>query len=234
MADTDLDEADQLYNMPMGVMFTLLFIFVMTFALGMKSPVFNHPSFLMHNTAINFFLLLLISSVFGTVTLIMPMDSIVNKYVNVFLLIILIACIWGRSYVYYSTNLQKYCEIQMQNAGDLEENSADEVAFQQDVVIWNTSKLAIAIFVTYLFVVLVPSWTTVPFNEMYDSTHPIIFFIAIGFWTGCACWSAEASCYFVLKKQGCIPKEKIEFSNILDPDDNHDHDGSKPQIVSCS
>ena len=235
LLNADLPEEDQLYNIPASVLFTLLFVFVMTFALGIKPPVFGHPSFLAHNTALNFFLLVLISSVYGTITLIMPMNSVFNRFINVFLLILLIACIWGRAYVLYSTNLKQICRLKFGKGDDGDdESSGEDASFQQDAVIWNTAKLAIAIFVTYFFVVLFPSWTTIPFNEMYDSTHPIIFFIAVGFWCGCACWSAEASCYFVLQKYGCVPKEEIKFQNILSPDDNHDHDGTKPTVVSCS
>ena len=230
-SSAELPELEQFYNMPTGVFVTIMLVFGMSFALGIKPPLFGHPSFLMHNTALNFFLLILISVCVGSVVLFLPPDSFVARRVNLILLPLLVGAIWGRAYVVYSVNLTNICKAKY---GEGDDDTGERASFQQTAVMWNTGKLAAAIFLTYLFVVLVPSWTTVPFNEMYDSTHPLIYFIAIGFWCGCACWSADSSCYFVLKRNQCGPREKVFFRNILSEDDNHDHDGTKPSLVSCS
>ena len=56
-------------------------------------------------------------------------------------------------------------------------------------MLWNTAKIAIAALVTYLFVNMF-SWTLTPFFELFESAHPLIYFMAVGFWVGAATWPA--------------------------------------------
>ena len=45
-------------------------------------------------------------------------------------------------------------------------------------------------------------------------THTLVFFFGVGFWTGCASWASEASCYFELMRYGCAPSETVDFKSI--------------------
>ena len=56
--------------------------------------------------------------------------------------------------------------------------------------------------------------TNAKFFQLFDSTHTLVFFFGVGFWTGCASWASEASCYFEMMRYGCAPAETVDFKSI--------------------
>ena len=143
------------------------------------------------------------------------------RYQYIFLPLCLIGALWIKCYLTYKTGLTNYCNSK--NASGM--NAASTIRWQ--VLMWNTSKVPIAIFSAYMFVLLVP-WALMPFYQLFASDNIMIFFFGIGFWTGCASWASEASCFFEIMRSGCAPAEQINFktinASIKDDEDDDEQD----------
>ena len=182
---------------------------------GLRVYTFSSPIFLLNQQAVNTCFLIVMSFFYGMVTYRMPENSPFRAYQTLFLPVLLIVAVWLKSYVIYSSNLYVYC-----SAAD---NTTDAIPFRWRALIWNSAKPCIAILATFLFVTLFP-WTLTPFFELFGSAHPLVYFIGVGFWTGCATWGAEASSFFELQRTGCRPATKIQFADVtagtnpLDPE----------------
>ena len=165
---------------------------------------------------INFTLIILLSFGYGLFCVVFgkgvtdPSQStnILIKYQHLFLPILLIVILWLKNYMVYRMGIVNYCAAKNAEAGVRAESS-----YRWETLLWNTSKVPIAIFVTYLFVLLFP-WTLMPFFQLFDSAHMLVFFFGVGFWTGCASWASEASCYFEMLRYGCAPAESVSFKSI--------------------
>ena len=170
---------------------------------GLKVYSFSNPVFLLNQQAVNICFLIVLSFFYGMVTYRLPESNSFRAYQTLFLPLLLIVMVWLKSYVIYSSNLYVYC-----GAGD-----DDATPFRWRALMWNTAKPCMAVFVTYLFITLFP-WTLTPFFELFNSAHPLVYFIGVGFWTGCASWSAEASSFFELQRTGCSPSKDIKFAEV--------------------
>ena len=183
---------------------------------GMSAPPFsNGGTFMMTQLTLNFSLLILLSFGYGLFCVVFggggdPTQSTnpMVKYQHLFLPIVLIVVLWLKNYMTYSSGIVNYCAAK--NAKD---GVRPEASYRWDTLLWNTSKVPIAIFVTYIFILLFP-WTLMPFFQLFDSTHTLVFFFGVGFWTGCASWASEASCYFEMMRYGCAPAETVDFKSI--------------------
>lgn len=167
--------------------------------------------FLSTQMMINSSLLITFSIVYGMMTLFFN-KSIITTHQNIILPLFLILTMWLKSYSTYTSNLSSYCQQQNEN-GILDDN---RVPYRWNQVIWNTSKVPIAICLTYIAIVLFPQ-SVMPFNQFFcgeNPPHPLVVFFSIGFWTGCATWAAEASCYFSLLQNGCQPADRVDFRSI--------------------
>ena len=198
----------------MPIMLTIVIaIYFITAPIMMLRPTSMQSGvgFLSTQMMINSSLLVTFSVVYGMMTLFFN-KSIITTHQNILLPFFLIAAMWVKSYSTYTSNLTMYCRQQNEN-GILNENN---VPYRWQKVVWNTSKVPIAIFITYIAIVLFPQ-SVVPFNQFFcgeDPPHPLVVFFSIGFWTGCATWAAEASCYFSLLQSGCQPADRVDFQSI--------------------
>lgn len=184
-----------------------ILIFVMLAAYyGMSQSNFGSPSFVGNQMMLSFLMSVIISVVYGIVCNFFPPEHFFNKFQNFAFPLILITFLWLKAYATYSTNLWGYCAYKADKATATQ-------PYSSSVLMWNTSKIAIAALVTYLFVSL-SSWTLTPFFELFGSAHPLIYFFGVGFWVGCATWAAETSCFFSVQKDGCIPQSTISFANL--------------------
>ena len=170
---------------------------------------FTNPMFVGNQMMMNFFLLIVVSSMYGLMTLVLSKENPINAYRGVMLPVVLVGTMWFKSYFGYAGMLTMHCT---ELAGPQDPNSVKSV-YRPSILAWNTAKIAIAILVTFLFTSLF-SWTITPFYELFGSPHPMVYFFAIGFWTGCATWAAETSCYFGLRKDGCVPLERISSADL--------------------
>lgn len=205
--------AEQMRKMPTMLIFvTIVYVFI-----GPILMLFNAPfgqsqgQFLMQQLVINSSLLITLSVFYGIGVMAFP-KSLIDRYQMLFLPALLIAAMWVKSYYTYYSGLQSYCVSQDAGAVDSDGNPL----VQTNVLIWNTSKVPIAIFVTYIFVILFPSALT-PFFQFFcgeEEPHQLVMYFAIGFWVGCAAWASEASCYFQVLRSGCSPAENIKFDSI--------------------
>lgn len=198
-------------DIPMGLLVVMFMILCICAIVGLQAPAFGNPSFLVNQMVLNFSLIIILSFFYGIITLITSESHPLNKYQNLFLPIIIIGVIWFKSYFTYSNNLNQFCKTK--NIGADSDPNTYKQMYRPAILAWNTSKSAIAILATYLFISLF-SWTMTPFFELFNSSHPLIFFFGVGFWLGCSTWAAEASTYFELQQNGCIPQEKVSFTNL--------------------
>lgn len=203
-------------DIPIGLTVAVLVVLVVAAVAGMSAPPFSSGgTFMMTQLTLNFSLLILLSFGYGLFCVVFggggdPTQSTnpMVKYQHLFLPIILIVVLWLKNYMTYSSGIVNYCAAK--NAKD---GLRPEASYRWDTLLWNTSKVPIAIFVTYIFILLFP-WTLMPFFQLFDSTHVLVFFFGVGFWTGCASWASEASCYFEMMRYGCAPAETVDFKSI--------------------
>ena len=203
-------------DIPIGLTVAVFLVLVTAAVAGMSAPPFsNGGTFMMTQLTLNFSLLILLSFGYGLFCVVFggggdPTQSTnpMVKYQHLFLPIVLIVVLWLKNYMTYSSGIVRYC-----TAKNAKEGLAPDANYRWDTLLWNTSKVPIAIFVTYMFILLFP-WTLMPFFQLFDSTHPLVFFFGVGFWTGCASWASEASCYFEMMRYGCAPAETVDFKSI--------------------
>jgi hypothetical protein len=203
----------ELQTLPMSLLGTMLVVICLCAYVGLGSPPFHNPSFLVNQMALNFLLLITFSFVYGIVCLAVGAENPLQKYQNVFLPLCLIGLMWLKSYMIYSANLSSYCKNKAIGDDPLRAITDMSTLYRPAVLAWNSAKIAVAILVTYLFISLF-SWTFTPFYEMFNTANPMVFFFAVGFWTGGATWAAEASAYFQLQKNGCVPQQKVSFASL--------------------
>lgn len=203
-------------DIPIGLVVAVLLVLVTAAVAGMSAPPFSDGGrFMMTQLTLNFSLLILLSFGYGLFCVVFGGNGDLTKstnpmikYQHIFLPIVLIVVVWLKNYMTYSSGVVNYCAAK--NAKD---GVRPEASYRWDTLLWNTSKVPIAIFVTYIFIILFP-WTLMPFFQLFDSTHTLVFFFAVGFWTGCASWASEASCYFEMMRYGCAPAETVDFQSI--------------------
>ena len=201
-------------KMPIMLTIALIFYFLLGPILMLKPTTLESGSgFLANQMFINSSLLVTFSIVYGMLCQFFP-DGIITKYQNLLLPIVLIVCMWLKGLFTYRNNLITYCKVKYDGG----EYSDSNLPYRSDMLIWNTSKVPIAIFATYVFIILFPQ-SVIPFNQFFcgeETPHPLVVFFSIGFWTGCATWAAEASCYFSVLRDGCQPANKVDFASIND------------------
>jgi hypothetical protein len=200
---------NNLANIPLPFLCTLMVFILMAAYYGVTMPPFGMPSFLSSQMMANFLMSVIISVVYGIVCNFFSPDHFFNKFQNVAFPVVLIGFLWLKAYTTYAANLRAYCRAK---ATGMDEHDTRK-PYRPNVLLWNTSKIAIASLLTYLFVSMC-SWTLTPFFELFGSAHPLIFFFGVGFWVGCATWPAEASCFFAIQKDGCVPLEKVSFADL--------------------
>ena len=200
---------------PISVMCVALVALLLCAIFGLRVYSFSSPIFLVNQQAVNMCFLMVMSFFYGMVTFRLPETNTFRVYQGLFLPVLLIVSIWLKTYVIYSSNLYVYCTSKG--------NTKDAVPFRWRALMWNTAKPCIAVLVTYLFITMCP-FTLTPFFELFNSAHPLVYFVAVGFWTGCSTWGAEASSYFELQRTGCKPSTNIVFAEVanefnpLDPE----------------
>ena len=191
-------------GVPLFAYLTIMVAIIMILVVTTSIPGFNNPKFLLVQNVINFCLILILCFFYGILTEQVPGDNVFKKYLHVILPTMLIVVIWLKGLIMYSANLQVACASP---------SIQSKIPYNFRLVVWNTSKVAIAIFVVYIFVSMFPSFQ-IPFYELFDSDHPIITYLAIATWVGCATFPAETSCYFNLSSNACIPSQKIVFTSL--------------------
>ena len=210
-----MDLIPQFQSMPTLFLIVVIFYFVLAPILMLRMPELEDSGhFLQTQMWMNCSLVVTFSVIYGILTLGFP-DTFITKYRNFLLPVVLIVLMWLKGYFVYQNSLVTFCE---DKEGIKAGTKNDGSIYNINVLIWNTSKVPIAIFVTYIFIVLFPQ-TVVPFNEFFcgeEVPHPLVEFFSIGFWIGCATWPSEASCYFEAIRDGCEPAGTIQFERIND------------------
>jgi hypothetical protein len=199
-------------QMPTMLTIAILIYFIIAPIVMLKPSTLQSGSgFLMNQMLINSSLLVTFSVLYGMLTIFFN-KSIVTTHQNIILPLVLIGGLWVKSYLTYQNSLYDYC-TEVNGNGKYNEGN---VPYKWQQILWNTSKVSISIFVTYIFIILFPQ-SVIPFNQFFcgeATPHPLVVFFSIGFWTGCATWAGEASCYFSLLQSGCQPADKINFESI--------------------
>jgi len=200
---------NDLKDIPLPLIITMfLFLALMGF-FGLSTSYFGTASFLKNQMILNFLLAVILSFMYGIICLVVPPEHALNKYQGVILPILLIGSLWFRAYFTYVGNMQMFCR---QNVTETDQTLSTK-SYRPQILLWNTSKIAIAIFVVYIFVTLC-SWTLTPFFELFGSAHPLIYFFGVGFWVGCSTWAAETSGFFAIQRDGCVPLEDVSFTDL--------------------
>jgi len=199
-------------QMPTMLTIAILIYFIIAPIVMLRpSDLRSGSGFLMNQMLINSSLLVTFAVLYGMLTIFFN-KSIVATHQNIILPFVLIGSLWVKSYLTYQNSLYTYCTEENSNGS----YSEGAVPYKWQQILWNTSKVPIAIFVTYIFIILFPD-SVIPFNQFFcgeDTPHPLVVFFSIGFWTGCATWAGESSCYFSLLQSGCQPADKINFESI--------------------
>jgi hypothetical protein len=218
--ESDSDMVRQFQKMPMVFMGVLIFYIVLAPITMLKPTSLQSGSgFLGNQMAINSSLVVTLSVVYGMMTLAFP-KAIVTKFRNIILPLVLIVCMWIKGLATYRNSLIPFCKSKYSDG----KFTANTVPYRSDILIWNTSKVPLAIFVTYVFVVLFPQ-TATPFYEFFcgeGTPHPLVEFFSIGVWVGCATWASEASCYFEIMRDGCQPADNVDFAYISEKIQSYD------------
>lgn len=191
-------------SVPLFAYLTVAAAVIAMLFISMVLPGFKNPMFLVVQIMLNFCLILILCFFYGMLTLVIPGEHFTKKYLHLLLPSLLILIVWIKDLLIYCANLQSACSSP---------GIQSKVPYRFSVVLWNTSKLAIAIFLVYMVVNLFPSFQ-LPFYELYDSDHPIITYLALAFWLAFATLPAETSCYFNLSSSACLPSEKIVFTQF--------------------
>lgn len=134
-------------------------------------------------------------------------NAFFKKYMHLLLPAVIILVLWIKAMVVYGEGLMTLC------SSPTDKRAKSSYPFRFDSLLWNTSKMAIAIFITYMVVNFFAFFQT-PFYEFFDSNEIIISYLAVGVWIGAATWPAETSCYFNLMTSACLPSETIQFTDI--------------------
>ena len=201
--------ANGLSDIPLPFLCTMMVFIFLAAYYGLSMPRFGSPAFLGSQMTVSFLMSVIISVVYGIVCNFFSPDHFFNKFQSFIFPSVLIGFLWMKAYSTYSSNLWGFCTTKAAER----DSTQMKTPYRRNVLLWNTSKIAIAGLVSFLFVSLF-SWTLTPFFELFGSAHPLIYFFGVGFWVGCATWAAEASCFFAIQKDGCIPQEKIAFEDI--------------------
>ena len=226
MAGQDISK--QFQSMPTFFLIILILFFVLGPILMLRSPPIDSGSgFMMNQMWINMSLIITTTVLYGILVIAFP-DSAIEKYRNLLIPTILIIVMWIKGVITYRNAIIPYCKEQYANGNYTE----GQQPYRSDMLWWNTSKIPIAIFATYLVIVIFPQ-TIAPFNEFFcgdEIPHQLVEYFSIGFWIGCAAWASEASCYFSMLRYGCEPTDNIDFASINEKiaeyqeDENSDDD----------
>lgn len=220
-----MDVMPQFQSMPTLFLIVIILYFVLAPILMLRQPAIDNSSdFLQTQMWMNCSLIVSFSVVYGILTLAFP-NNFVSKYRNFLLPLLLICTMWFKSYFTYRNSLIPFCAVKNKDGTYNPETSPYNIG----VLIWNTSKIPIAILVTYVVIVLFPQ-TVIPFNEFFcgeEIPHPLVEFFSIGFWIGCATWPSEASCYFEILRDGCQPVDNINFEAINQEIDTYNNEDTK-------
>jgi hypothetical protein len=214
---------EQFHRMPLLLTVVIVVYFLVAPITALQPTPFgeNTGQFMIKQLALNSSLLIIFSTLYGLMVLAFPKGA-VSKYQNMLLPIILTFSMWFKSYMTYRSGLIAHCtNVAKESSGMYSGNTQP---YMQSTLLWNTSKVPIAILVTYVFVILFPRAFT-PFFQFFsgdEEPHPLILYFAIGFWTGCAAWASEASCYFQLVRSGCRPFDNIQFETIATVEETDD------------
>jgi len=169
---------------------------------------FQNPKFLMSQMMTNFYLIIIYAFMYGMAFQMVSDEGKFGwfrKYMYLIFPGFLMLFMFLKSWMIYSANLNAYCP----KDGD----SSIKRNYKMSLVLWNAVKPVISIFVVYFFVNMF-QFFQLPFYELFNDSHPIIYFLAVGFWLACATFPTEASSYFSLQKFGCMPVDKITFEDI--------------------
>lgn len=196
-----------LSDMPFPVLATMMLI-VYLFALSIYTlPDMQSGNFLWSQFGLDFSLVVILCFFVGAITLLSHADSFFATYSVAILPIVAIFVMWLKVYVIYAMNLSEMCD---------KPTSADgtEVAsYQTLAIIFNSFKVAVSIFIVYSVLVFFPAAVN-PFFELFNSSHPIIYYLGTGVWLGACTWPGEASAFYSLQSGGCLPSTKIEFTDL--------------------
>lgn len=202
-------------SMPMMLTGVSFVYFLLAPIVAMISAPFGEDTgqFLIKQITLNSCLLILLAMVYGLGTIVYP-TGLLKRYQNILLPMVLVGLLWIKCFFTYQQGLSTHCTaLAKQSTGAYATGTSP---FNANSVLWNSAKVPIAIVVTYFFVILFPQ-AFVPFFQFFcgdEEPHPLVIYFAIGFWTGCAAWASEASCYFQMVRTGCRPFDNIQFEKI--------------------
>lgn len=218
-APSTTDEPSQLYTklktMPIMLsVVTLIYVLITPIAALVPAPFGEDTGqFLGKQLAINSSMLVLLAMLYGMVALAYPKGWFA-RFQNLFLPAFLILAMWLKCFFTYQQGLKTHCTYLAEQSDGL--YTPGTQPYMLNTLMWNTSKVPIAILAVYIFVILFPP-TLSPFFQFFsgdEDPHPLCQYFAIGFWTGCAAWASEASCFFQLVRSGCRPYDNISFETI--------------------
>lgn len=204
----------QFTSMPTTLMVvTIIYVLLAPVCAMLPSPYGEDTGqFLVKQLTLNSSLLIILSMLYGVMVLAFP-GSWVERYQTLVLPISLIVLMWIKCYATYQQGLQNHCTEEAAASSGTYSNG---IPYMMNTLTWNTAKVPLAILAVYIFVILFPQ-TMTPFFQFFsgdDEPHKLIMYFAIGFWTGCAAWASEASCYFQLMRSGCRPFDSIQLQTI--------------------
>ena len=194
---------------------TIIYVLTAPIAALMPAPFGEGTGhFMVKQLSVNSSLLIILSMLYGMLVLAYP-STWIARYQNLVLPLCLIVVLWFKCFITYQQGLKNYCIEQAEQDGGVY-NADGGAPYSTNSLLWNTAKVPIAIFVVYIFVILFPQ-TFTPFFQFFsgdEEPHKLILYFAIGFWTGCAAWASEASCYFQMMRSGCRPYDNIKFETV--------------------
>lgn len=194
----------------------IVLVFIFTSFGNMYNITFASPRFLINQMLLNFFLVIIMTFAYGIFHIYfadLPDSNFywINKYMYIALPASIVLVLFVKNLLIYNGNMNMYCSST--ETSDIQSN------YNMGLVFWNCAKPVIAIVIVFIFVMLVPKFL-IPFYELFDDNSQTIYFFGLGFVLALATFPAEASAYFSLQNNGCIPSSQItliDVSGLPDP-----------------
>lgn len=167
----------------------------------------------------NLSIIVILCFMFGSLVESYPEDSSVKKNAYLIIPVLLMVFMFLKTMLIYLDALRKTCALRYEHeTGEV----PTETKQNNMVIFFNSLKILATVFIVYTALIFYAPLTK-PFYELFNSNHPIIHYIAIGFWIGCACMPAETSIYFNILRSGCHPIATIKFKNVNTEKNKDDH-----------
>ena len=155
-------------------------------------------------------LVCILSICFGLLALTVSDASPLKKHAQWIFPLFIVTAIWLKFIITSMSQYRTKC------AAAYEKNTGKPPVSSQvytSVIFLNSIKPVLSMLAAYVAFAYVPALAT-PIFEALNTSHPVAYYLAGGFWIACALLPAETSAYFGLQQSGCLPAASIDLATV--------------------